>query len=82
MSTTVAELHALMKCHGTCQIIRGPIKDLTGLSSEIHARTDANNLVTAASTNHVPEHGTIHMLQMLREEARSGLIADLSHIRT
>ena len=83
LSTTVAELHALMKCYGTCQILRGPIKDITGLSSEIHMRTDANNLVTTASTTHVPEQQeTIHMMQMLRKEACSGSTADLSHIRT
>ena len=85
LSTTVAELCALMKCHGTCQLLRGLIKDITGLSSEIHLRTDANNLVTtaSASTTHVPEQQeTIHMIQMLRKEACSGSIAHLSHIRT
>ena len=64
-------------------MLRGLIKDITGLSSEIHMRTDANNLVTTASTTHVPEQQeTIHMIQMLRKEACSGSIADLSHIRT
>ena len=83
LSTTVAELYALMKCYGTCQMLRGLIKDIAGLSSEIHMRTDANNLVTTASTTHVPEQQeTIHMIQMLRKEACSGSIADLSHIRT
>ena len=83
LSTTVAELYALMKCYGTCQMLRGLIKDITGLSSEIHARTDANNLVTTASSTHVPEQQeTIHMIQMLRKEACSGSSADLSHIRT
>ena len=63
-------------------MLRGLIKDLTGLSNEIHMRTDANNLVTTASTTHVPEQQeTIHMIQMLRKEACSGSIADLSHIR-
>ena len=36
-------------------MLRGLIKDITGLSSEIHMRTDASNLVTTASTTHVPE---------------------------
>ena len=64
-------------------MLRGFIKDITGLSSEIHMRTDANNLVTIASTTHVPEQQeTIHMIQMLRKEACSGCIAGLSHIRT
>ena len=81
LSTTVAELYALTKCYGTCQMLRGLIKDITGLSSEIHMRTVANNLVTTASTTHVPEQQeTVHMIQMLRKEACSGSIADLSHV--
>ena len=55
LSTTVAELYALMKCYGTCQMLRGLIKDIAGHSCEIRMRTDANNLVTTASTTHVPE---------------------------
>ena len=35
-------------------MLRGLIKDITALSSEIHMRTDANNLVATASTTHVP----------------------------
>ena len=67
----------------TCQMLRGLIKDITGLSSEIHMRTGATSLVTTASATHVPEQQeTIHMIQMLRKEACSGSIADLSHIRT
>ena len=30
LSTTVAELYALMKCFGTCQMLRGLWKDITG----------------------------------------------------
>ena len=68
LSTTVAELYALMKCYGTCQMLRGLTKDITGHSCEIHMRTGANNLVTTASTTHVPEQQeTIHMIQMLRK---------------
>ena len=64
-------------------MLRGLIKDIIGLSSEIHMRTDANNLVATAGTTHVPEQQeTIHMIQMLRKEACSGSITDLSHIRT
>ena len=82
LSTTVAESYALMKCYATCQMLRGVIKDITGLSSEIHMRTDANNLVTTASTTHVPEQQeTIHVIQMLRQEACSSSFADLSHVR-
>ena len=81
LSTIVAGLYALMKCYGTCQMLSGLIRDITGLSSEIHMRTDASNLVTTASATHVPEQQeTIHMIQMLREEACPGSIADLSHI--
>ena len=83
LSTTVAELYALMKCFGTCQMLRGLWKDISGLDAEIHMRTDANNLVSTASTTHSPEQQeTIHMIQMLRKEACSGAIADLSHVRT
>ena len=46
-------------------------------------RTDANNLVTTASTTHLPnQKETIHMISMLRHEASSGSIADLGHVRT
>ena len=78
LSTTVAELYALMKCFGTCQMLRGLWQDLSGLDAEIHIRTDANNLVSTASTTHSPEQQeTVHMIQMLRKEACSGAIADL-----
>ena len=66
-------------------MLRGLIKDISGLSSEIHMRTDANNLVTTASTTHVPEEQeTIHMIQMLRKEACSGSLSHITitHIRT
>ena len=40
------------------------------MDAEIHMRTDANNLVSTASTTHSPEQQeTIHMIQMLRKEA-------------
>ena len=64
-------------------MLRGLWKEISGTDACIHMRTDANNLVTTASTSHVPEQQeTIHMIQMLREEACSGAIADLSHVRT
>ena len=57
--------------------------DVSGQSSPIHMRTDANNLVTTASTTHLPEQQeTIHMIQMLRKETNNGGIADLAHART
>ena len=57
--------------------------DLSGTTSPIHMRTDANNLVATAASTHLPEQQeTIHMIQMLRRETCSGDIADLSHVRT
>ena len=83
LSTTVAELYSFMKCYGTCQFLRGLWMDMCGEASGIHMRTDANNLVTTASTTHSPEQReTIHMIQMLRREACSGSIEDLAHVRT
>ena len=83
LSTPVDELYALMKCFGTCQMLRVLWKDISGSDACIHMRTDANDLVTTASTTHVPEQQeTIHMIQMLRKEVYSGAIADLSHVRT
>ena len=82
VSTTVAELYALMQCFGT-QMHRGLWKDISGLDVEIHSRTDANDLVSTASTTRSPEQQeTVHMIQMLRKEACSGAIADLSYVRT
>ena len=81
LSTTVAELYAFMKCFGTCQFLRGLWMDLTGCAVELHMRTDANNLVTTASTTHLPEQReTIHMINQLRTESCSGSIDDLAHV--
>jgi hypothetical protein len=72
-----------MKGYETAQLDRGLWKDVSGETANIHIRTDANNLVTTASTTHVPEQQeTVHMIQMLREEACSGSIADLAHVVT
>ena len=50
-------------------MLRELIKDITGLSSEIHMRNDAINLVTTASTTHVPEHSrTTTTMQQLTSE--------------
>ena len=81
LSTTVSELYAFMKCYGSCQFLRGLWMDLTGEAAEIHMRTDANNLVTTASTTHLPEQKeTIHMINQLRTESCSGSIDDLAHV--
>ena len=83
MSTTVAELHGLMRCFGSCQYIRGLWADVSGEVAEIHLRTDANNLVPTASTTHQPEQKeTMHLIQMLRKESNSGQIHDLAHVRS
>ena len=81
LSTTVSELYAFMKCYGTCQFLRGLWMDLSAEVAEVHMRTDANNLVTTASTTHLPEQKeTIHMINQLRTEAISGQIDDLAHV--
>ena len=55
--------------------------DMTAQSLDIHMRTDANNLVTTASTTHLPEQKeTIHMINQLRHESCSGSIDDLAHV--
>ena len=83
LSTTVAELYSLMKCYGTCLFLRGLWMDITGCEAELHIRTDANNLVTTASTTHLPEQKeTIHMINQLRTEACSGQMEDLAHVVT
>ena len=81
MSTTVAELHAFMKCFGTCQFLRGLWMDMSAQTTELHMRTDAKNLVTTAATTHLPEQKeTIHMITTLRQEVQSGAIDDLAHV--
>ena len=56
---------------------------MSGESADIHMRTDANNLVSTASTTHLPEQReTIHMINQLRRESCSGSIADLAHVST
>ena len=57
--------------------------DISAEAAVVNMRTDANNLVTTASTTHLPEQKeTIHMVQMLRKESSSGSIEDLAHVRT
>ena len=72
-----------MKCFGSCQFLRGLWKDTLGEVANIHMMTDAKNLVTTARTTDLPEQKeTIHMMSMLRKEACSGNIRDLSQIPT
>ena len=54
--------------------------DISAACVAIHMRTDANNLVTTASTTRLPEQKeTIHMMQMLRKDHCSGQIENLAH---
>ena len=63
LSTTVAELYSFMKCFGSCQFLRGLWMDISGEVANLHMRTDAKNLVTAARTIHLPgPKETIHMI--------------------
>ena len=56
--------------------------DTTAQPIEVHLRT-ANNLVTTAASTRLPEQKeTIHMIQMLRQEACSGQMHDLAHVLT
>ena len=57
--------------------------DMTAQPIEVHLRIDANNLVTTAASTRLPEQKeTIHMIQMLRQEACSGQMHDLAHVLT
>ena len=54
-STTVADLYSFMKCFGSCQFLRELWMGISGEVANLHMRTDAKNLVTAARTIHLPE---------------------------
>ena len=83
LSTTVVELYSVMKCFGSCQFLRGLWMDSSSEVANLHMRTDARNLVTAARTIHVLEQKeTIHRISLLREEASSGSIHGLAHSPT
>ena len=83
MSTSVAELRGLMRCYGSALFLRGLWSDITGEITDVHIRTDANNLVTTASTTHQPEQKeTMHLIHMLRKESNSGQMHDLAHVRS
>ena len=57
--------------------------DMSGEVTEIHMRTDAKMLVTTARTIHLlKEKETFYMISMLRKEACSGSIHDLSHFNS
>ena len=59
------------------------LRHVSGKLANVHIRTDANNLVTAASTTHQPElKETMHLIQMLRKESSSGRMHDLAHVRS
>ena len=80
-STTVSELDSCTQCCGTFSFVRGLWMDISAARVAIHTRTDANNLVTTASTTRLPEQKeTIHMIQMLRKDSCSGQTKDLAHV--
>ena len=57
-------------CYGSALFLRCLWSDITGEIADVHIRTDANNLVTTASTTHQPEQTeTMHLIQMLRKES-------------
>ena len=72
-----------MRCYGSALFLHGLWSDITGEIADVHIRTDANNLVTTASTTHQPEQKeTMHLVQMLRKESNSGQMHDLAHVRS
>ena len=76
-AATMAELHGLMRCFGTCLFSRGLWSDISSELADVHARTDGNNLVTTASTTHQPAHKeTMHLIHMLRKESNTGQMHD------
>ena len=57
--------------------------DITGEIADAQIRTDANSLVTMASTTHQPEQKeTMHLIQMLRNKNNSAQMHDLAHVRS
>ena len=62
---------------------RSLVRHYTGEIADVHIRTDANSLVTAASTTHQPEQKeTMRLIQMLQKESNSGQMHDLAHVRS
>ena len=55
LSTIVSELYYLMKYFGTCQMLRCLWMDISSERADLHIMTDANNLVTTASSTHLLE---------------------------
>ena len=55
LSTAVAELYSFMKCFGSCQFLRGLWMNISGEIADIHMRIHAQNVVTTATTIHLPE---------------------------
>ena len=82
MSTTVAELHGLMRCYGSAVFLRGLWSDVTGEIADVHIRTDASyNCIHNPSTG-TEQKETMHFIQMLRKESNSGQMHDLAHVRS
>ena len=71
LSATAAELYALLKCYETCQMLRGLIKDITGLEVRFAGGLMPTILWLLPLL-------FVHMITKLCKEACSGSIADLS----
>ena len=55
--------------------------DISAACVAIRTRTDANILITTASTTRLSEQKeTIHMIEMLRKDSSSRQIGDLAHV--
>ena len=64
-------------------VLQRTLDGLTSVPVELYLRTDANNPVTTAASTRLPERKeTVHMAQMLRQEACSGQMHDLAHVLT
>ena len=57
-----------MQCYGSCHILRGVGMDVSDARVAIHLRTDARNLLAAASTAALPaREETMRMIHMVEK---------------
>ena len=65
----------------SCQFHQGLWMDISGEAANIRIKIEVKNLETTARTIHLLEQEeTIHMISVLRKEARSGSIHVLAHL--
>ncbi len=78
LSTTVAELYALLKGFGIGQYLKTLWVDISRRNVPLELRTDANSLMETARTTHAPEQKeTTHMIDVIRRVTSTGAIDDL-----